>query len=38
LETIRGWKRKTSHILRRIPHHGSTDLRHHPLLVVSQVG
>jgi hypothetical protein len=28
-ETIRGWKRKTSLILRRIPHYGSTDLRHH---------
>ena len=25
-----GWKRKTSPILRRIPHHGSTDLGHHP--------
>jgi hypothetical protein len=25
-----GWKRKTAPILRRIPHHGSTDLGHHP--------
>ena len=29
-EEIRGWERMTSLILRRIPHNGSTRLRHHP--------
>ncbi|MBV8228369.1 MAG: hypothetical protein JO329_00160 [Planctomycetaceae bacterium] len=28
-DAIREWERKTSYILRRIPHRGSTDLGHH---------
>ena len=30
-ETIRGWKPRASLILRRTPHHSSTDLRHHQI-------
>ena len=36
-DEIRDWKRKTLHILRRIPHHGSTDLGHHPMAAATVV-
>ena len=31
-----GWKRKNAPILRRIPHHGSTDLGHHLYAILFQ--
>jgi hypothetical protein len=31
-----GWKRKTAPILRRIPHHGSTELGHHRLRFLAE--